>query len=700
MKFIIILLFLIGVASNVVDIMNGYNEIIDKSYNKMIYDINDENINCLFKNLPATNINQFNSDQYFNNLTVNKNEIMFGNSEDTKTQFADICLINGQKELWKSNINNTLNNGILWQYSITSNGLFGVYPSYNWELNGKHMKKSDLVTRPWYNVGSTSTKNIIILIDVSNLDEDCETRLEKTLYIVHNFLDSLSFRDYVSIIEYSNSTILYDKKLTQANMINIKKLHAYVNNIKIQENKLSNIGSAIVSAQKIFDNPKYFGFTSGCTNTIIILSSGEDDYISDNAMDVVYSDILVFSFVINFKNKFLSYGNTLSQLSCNSKGIIKIYDEDFNFHDPIVVYNNYLNSGTKHNAVRWSEPYMDNFGMGLIITGSRFVYEKINAVSVFKSIISMDILLSDIVNDEITMEAILSYINNQECEIFNVNEVVYKALQNNSICDNSLKHIVVKDYTEIKLNIIIILVIIILVILLTVFGNNHNIIIFGIIIFIVLLIVNIIFHNQNRITLTVKNVHINPYECCDITNCECSNTNANDCNNLMSNLFEGECNNGLFCCKMMSFECNCVTWNDANGYATTTCGMCHVCDRYIENQKCETVCGTCYNPTVDVYYHINNKKIKTEFTKNCPKDDEECYKDFINSFPKPKKTFIVNLYDITHNINILVFPIGIIILSIFYIILTCYKINNSVTHRYRNMHNQHNYRQYGAMDYN
>jgi hypothetical protein len=86
-----------------------------------------------------------------------------------------------------------------------------------------------------------------------------------------------------------------------------------------------------------------------------------------------------------------------SRLSCASKGLINIYiDKEMDIYEPVDIYTQYLGSGIENTEVRWTEPYVDAFGLGYVITGSRPIYEDdTNGYRIIKSVIAMDVLYSD-----------------------------------------------------------------------------------------------------------------------------------------------------------------------------------------------------------------------------------------------------------------------------------------------------------------
>ena len=64
----------------------------------------------------------------------------------------------------------------------------------------------------------------------------------------------------------------------------------------------------------------------------------------------------------------------LSSLSCKYKGILFHIEEPINILDELMNYYVFLAEGTNITEPIWSEPYIDAFGLGKIVTVSMPVY--------------------------------------------------------------------------------------------------------------------------------------------------------------------------------------------------------------------------------------------------------------------------------------------------------------------------------------
>lgn len=138
---------------------------------------------------------------------------------------------------------------------------------------------------------------------------------------------------------------------------------------------------------------------------------------------------------------------------------------------------------------------------------------------------------------------------------------------------------------------------------------------------------------------------IDAYRCCDKTWCICTECHAEDtCENMLNNLYEGECCNGYQCCYSAcdkctrnveeSYSCNC----DAKGACSTctrtrsetydcNCG----CKDWVDDETCSITCGTCYKIESTLKIETFDEKSGTHIEKEkCGRDDEDC----VNKFTK------------------------------------------------------------------
>jgi hypothetical protein len=298
-----------------------------------------------------------------------------------------------------------------------------------------------------------------------------------------------------------------------------------------------------------------------------------------------------------------------ARLSCSTEGLIEIYTgTEIDITLPVENFNIYIASGINNQDVRWSEDYIDAFGLGKIITGSRPVYnENSEGIRTLESIISIDVLFSNISNDGIISEDdVLAFlVSNQVCEPFIVNEEIRASLQDENVCEdlNDSEATDNPEYVKLKplwisLSVFTFLVMFFVPWFVTAHDDSRNtekIMCWSFIsvpfwlwflcMFWIHLWDEIVENFEwTQTDATVERKEINGYRCCDIVNCQCSNTNSPSCSSLKSQLVEGTCDNGYYCCKEICYSCNYYTSCSGSG----------------SSQSCTTYCSTCCDCVNDV----------------------------------------------------------------------------------------------------
>jgi len=658
--------------SNLIDY---YDTILDRSINELTISYSDQEGTCeFFKSCPSnkngTFLNVFGLDEHFGNLSTNRDVIMVKHSISdisiNDKYLSDICSVNEQRNLWKTNadISDEDDGGLIWQYGGNPDGTSFIYPGYNWTSNNQCPGSYRPESRPWYTSGASGQKNIILLIDVSDSSPESETRLSWSKIVAQHFLDSLSYRDFVTIIPYSDYPVPYDDfSLTRANIENVELLDMFVENMVLNEGSSTNIGLAIQAAMDILTSSPESGQSSGCTNTVVLISNGENALNEIDPLSVLHSDTMVFSFIISPTDENPAL-KTPAILSCKTNGIIKIYVNEFDFYEPVDIYGKYLSSGITNNVVRWSEIYDDSFGLGDIISGSRPIYDEDGNII---SVLAIDVLFSNISNNYlISKDDVQNFlVNNQVCEPFIFNEESYELLQDLNICHDIEEEETVDEKEFIKLKPLWITLSVFITVFIygliskIIYDNFHHTIgcylilisLFSLILVLWFLIVFwdlmwpsiVIFNTYKSTVITVENTALNGYRCCDIINCDCVNTVSPSCSSLKSQLIEGTCDNGYHCCKKHCYDCNCQTHCTQSKHGSscyTTCDRCCDCTKSVNHVKCESACGTCYHATVDVSFVIDGNGddkesiIHTKLVKSCGRDNIDCANDFIDSHPE------------------------------------------------------------------
>lgn len=117
-------------------------------------------------------------------------------------------------------------------------------------------------------------------------------------------------------------------------------------------------------------------------------------------------------------------------------------------------------------------------------------------------------------------------------------------------------------------------------------------------------------NQYEKTTFEVEAMYQNPYRCCDIRNCVCEHTTAPYCTQQINNLIAGECGNGYRCCGEECNTCNgvsCYDYLDANTCYHYTYDCDCQCLKNVENERCESYCSSCFNPTITYKYEPDDE---------------------------------------------------------------------------------------------
>ena len=265
------------------DTLTHYESILQDSYDELTTSYLTDDPDCTFNRACLDNSGfgaypidkPLISDSLFLNLSTSRDIIFFKDTvQDVDLDdddFNDICSINDLQSLWESNLEENPN-GLAWQYVGMPNGLFASYPYVDWEEVGECPGSYKPGLRPWYISGSSGQKNMIILLDISKSTSSSDSRVALSIEIAKNFLATLSFRDFVTIVPYAASANPYDaNRMMRASADDIYYLNYYLDNLDTSSSSKTNIGEAMQVAMEILQSSTDSGDTSDCTNTAILI---------------------------------------------------------------------------------------------------------------------------------------------------------------------------------------------------------------------------------------------------------------------------------------------------------------------------------------------------------------------------------------------------------------------------------------------
>uniref|UniRef100_A0A2C9L6L3 VWFA domain-containing protein n=1 Tax=Biomphalaria glabrata TaxID=6526 RepID=A0A2C9L6L3_BIOGL len=246
------------------------------------------------KNLVKESVNYVSSKDSHQNLTLTyverfKKEVNFNTSSvhiPVEIYDGDIEILNGLNwsaaldEQFAKNYNN--DSDILWQYFGSHTGFMRSFPAATWPQTPP-VDLYDVRRQSWYTQGSSSPKDMMILIDKSGSTHGQSLQLMKNA--VKSILDTLGENDFVNIIAFGEkpefvSTCFNHTAFVQANFRNKKRLEKDVDLIKAS-------GQADFSKAIQFAFEKFQEFNNAtdpslniganCNKVIMLLTDGGTD---------------------------------------------------------------------------------------------------------------------------------------------------------------------------------------------------------------------------------------------------------------------------------------------------------------------------------------------------------------------------------------------------------------------------------------
>ncbi|KAK3595583.1 hypothetical protein CHS0354_009540 [Potamilus streckersoni] len=198
----------------------------------------------------------------------------------------DVEILNGLKwsgaldQIFRENFDNDPH--ILWQYFGSQTGFMRTLPASQWRTPPGQVDLYDVRRRPWYIQGSSSPKDMMIIIDTSGSVHGQALQLMKVT--VRSLLDTLGENDFVNIAKFDTkaSFVSCFKTFVQANYRNKEILSAKVDELVAKNQADYSAGFTFAFEQFIqFDNGSKNGQGANCNKLIMLLTDGGSDTVED-----------------------------------------------------------------------------------------------------------------------------------------------------------------------------------------------------------------------------------------------------------------------------------------------------------------------------------------------------------------------------------------------------------------------------------
>jgi hypothetical protein len=315
---------------------------------------------------------------------------------------AFICASNSLTQVFNYEDNNqTLNS---WAYIAHTSGAFRMYPGLPNSRGADGCFNFDPRTRPWYQAATQGPKDIVVIIDVTQSMNDLvavnstRTKLDVVKDIVRQLASVLDEDDYfgfiivgadVNVFSYGGDPVLLkgteDSKSTLLSQIDM---------IPSMGDSKSSYLKAFQTAFSLLSS----GPTSDCSQTILFMTDSpsiETATQVNTAISAGQAKLKTPAGIIFYGLSSKADSTLINSIACANNGfaIIKPLQPVVDPFSYLGEYYDYMAWGTNDGFVRWSNPYMDAFGAGQMVTASIPVYDSDNKLV---SVIGADIPVTEL----------------------------------------------------------------------------------------------------------------------------------------------------------------------------------------------------------------------------------------------------------------------------------------------------------------
>ena len=326
---------------------------------------------------------------------------------------------------------------LAWTYLGTTDGHFRRWPASGRTraVNGEPLlgdcRSYDPRTRPWYIAASAGPKDIVFVIDESGSMDNPSNgggvpKWTMTVAAVSALVDTLSTSDYFNIITFSDSA----RRLWQQNPLaqGIEQNKAEIKEILAGHNPDG--GTSFEPAFKLaFDLlTDACGVErktcSGCEKVIIFLTDGRDTSgtLGENGIKASVMNARIAEYQRRLENRTsrrasiftFSLGKDADdsiprQIACNNDGSWSFIEDD---DDPLTAMRSFylfLTARRTSGTPVWTEPYMDDSGLGEIITVAKPVFSQGSGTikGVFLGVAGHDVRFTELDESQFELDDIL-----------------------------------------------------------------------------------------------------------------------------------------------------------------------------------------------------------------------------------------------------------------------------------------------------
>ncbi|XP_046583108.1 LOW QUALITY PROTEIN: voltage-dependent calcium channel subunit alpha-2/delta-2-like [Haliotis rubra] len=297
---------------------------------------------------------------------------------------------------------------ILWQYFGSQAGFMRTYPGSAWKERGQ-VDLYDVRRQSWYTQGSSSPKDMMILIDTSGSTHGQALQLMKVA--VKSILDTLGENDFVNIAAFSSDAQFVSRcfnhtPFVQATYRNKQKLSNDVNNLLA--NGMANFEVGLKFAFEQFESVR--NETSmdpdqqngaSCNKVIMLLTDGGTDNAEEVFKEYNWPNktVRVFTYAVG---PTANPTNAIRWMACANRGYFSQIPAMDAIRTRVQEYIPVLSRPQVLQNVKrfvWGSIYYDYLGLGMMTTVTLPVYNRTAGSSnqTILGVMGIDVTTADMV---------------------------------------------------------------------------------------------------------------------------------------------------------------------------------------------------------------------------------------------------------------------------------------------------------------
>ena len=289
-----------------------------------------------------------------------------------------VCYTNGLETTFKSIA--TTESDLKWQYYGTQEGVLVNYPGFLW--GGCEGSTYDPRERPWYVMGATGPKDVIIILDKSGSMKNSD-RMTNAIAGAQTVVNTLTNVDYVNVVTFSTAAHSENTMLVPAEWAYRQTLDQSI--ASINANGYTYYTKAMTLAFEITNKTDHHGFTANCSRVYVFLTDGDPTDDMDDFVNIInlnkreHDMFFLIALGSGLSNAAL---DNLRSAACAIDGVfIQVADSDTSaLTKALGAYYQYLAMGNMIAEVqptRWAEPFYSIPDIwGPVTTAVTPVYDK------------------------------------------------------------------------------------------------------------------------------------------------------------------------------------------------------------------------------------------------------------------------------------------------------------------------------------